>query len=92
VETVQRLEFLRDGLRHLRLVRDMIALAYSREAGNAIPEGALEDAIRALVRLQADVTPRHVVWGHVVNRTLERRGIRPFRRSKKRKLPSLDGM
>ena len=62
-----RVQFLQDGLTHLRLTRDTVALSDPRFR----PEGATEEdfgqAAAALQDFRAEISPRHVVWGEVVN-------------------------
>lgn len=62
-----RVQFLRDGLTHMRLVRDTVGLADPRFR----PEGATEADFRAsaqrLQDLRREITPRHVVWGESIN-------------------------
>jgi len=66
-EVQARVAFLRDGLRHLRLTRDAIALSDPRFR----PEGATQDDFRAagqaLQDFRREVAMTHVVWGESVN-------------------------
>ncbi|MFC1718511.1 DUF4838 domain-containing protein, partial [Candidatus Poribacteria bacterium] len=72
-----RIKFLRDGLKHLELTRDVIQIAYA----SAFPDGMTEqDYLRKMEELdefRKEITPRHVVWGDSVKATMKRRGIRP---------------
>lgn len=86
-EVKQRIEFLREGLRHLVASRDLVALAYEieelprAEAKARLPE--LEQRAREFLALGRALTPRHVVSGEVVHYVMNRRNIAPFgRRSK----------
>ncbi|MFO8081988.1 MAG: DUF4838 domain-containing protein [Armatimonadota bacterium] len=72
-EVKARVQFLKDGLTHLRLTRDTVALADPRFR----PEGSTgEDfaaAAEALQQFRRDVTMQHVVWGETVNNYEARR-------------------
>ena len=63
----------RDGLRHLRLTRDVIAHTY-RATPDAIE---LARKTRDLQTLRGGLDPRHVVLGDVATGVIKR-GIKPF--------------
>ena len=73
-QVTARIQFLRDGLRHLRLTRDVIALAYSAKPDAA----ALARQTKQLELLRAQLSPRHVVWGDVATGLMRERDIKPF--------------
>ena len=69
----RRIEFLRDGLRHLELSRDVVELADAKIRPKAEGVAALREQEerfkRLVVRLKclrSDLTKRHVVWGDVI--------------------------
>ena len=72
----ERIDFLREGLQHLARLRDVIDHAYREGTPDDESVRDAQDRYRELLRYQADITTRHVVWGPVVQHTLERRGIR----------------
>lgn len=65
-EVVARIAFVRDGLQHLRLTRDTVALSDPRFR----PAGATRDdftqASDRLQQFRREITMRHVVWGETV--------------------------
>jgi len=68
-----RIEFLRDGLKHLRLARDVVRLGYAETRPRAKSREDLREQKRRFQRLcaelrafQRDITPRHVVWEPVI--------------------------
>jgi hypothetical protein len=73
-EVTARIHFLRDGLRHLRLLRDVIALTQATPPDAAAIEGKLKE----LQTLHTEQSPRHVVWGDVVTGIMSKRNIKPF--------------
>jgi len=75
-ETVRaRIRFLRDGLVHLRLVRDLVALVYGRRSPGADGRKIIASKMADLQKLRARLTARHVVWGEVANRIERDRNI-----------------
>ncbi len=62
-----RVQFLRDGFRHLQLTRDTVALSDPRFR----PEGATEEDFRAsaeaLQELRMEIGMSHAVWGEIAN-------------------------
>jgi hypothetical protein len=73
-QVTARIQFLRDGLRHLRLTRDVIALAYSAKPDDA----ALARQTKQLELLRTELSPRHVIWGDVATGLMRERDIKPF--------------
>ncbi|MCF7849247.1 MAG: DUF4838 domain-containing protein, partial [Kiritimatiellales bacterium] len=69
-----RIRFLRDGLNHLRLTRDLIALVYSQKPDKK----ELARQTEAVLALRNELSPRHVVWGDVATGAMVQRGIKPF--------------
>ncbi|MFO7948561.1 MAG: DUF4838 domain-containing protein, partial [Armatimonadota bacterium] len=79
---IQRIEFLRDGLKHLELTRDVVELANAKLRPKVEGPGALQEQQRRFKRLLVElknfrsrVNPRHVVWadsivGHEIRRTV----------------------
>ena len=72
-----RIKFLRDGLKHLELTRDVIQIAYASEFPKGIKKEDYLRKIEELNEFRKEITPRHVVWGDNVKGTVKRRGIRP---------------
>jgi hypothetical protein len=69
-----RIQFLRDGLKHARLTKEVIALAYA-------PQPDQEKLARRkaeLVALRNDLSPRHVVRGDISSGNMLQKGIKPF--------------
>jgi len=62
-----RVQFLQDGLTHLRLVRDTVALSDPRFRLDGATEDDFAAAAEALQQFRREVTMRHVVWGETVN-------------------------
>jgi len=82
-EITARIQFLRDGLRHLSLTRDVIALAYGNKGSLDERKKALAQKGQELHALQDELSPRHVVWGHVVRGTMRNRNVAPEGKSSK---------
>lgn len=76
-EVCSRILFLRDGLRHLRLTRDVIALAYQQPKPDSLQHQELNRLRAKLNELRIELSPRHVVWGDVVTGIMKKRGILP---------------
>lgn len=78
-----RIRFLQDGLRHLRLTRDVIAGA--NRNGSQVPADspALQQAVQRLYKLRDELTPKHVVWGDVATGYMRMIELRPEVRSKR---------
>ncbi len=72
----ERIDFLREGLKHLARLRDVIGFAYREDPSEGVGADDAQERYRELLRYQAEITRRHVVWGPVVQHTLERRGVR----------------
>lgn len=75
-EALERVQFLRDGLRHLRLHRDTIALAYEGSRAKKPVPAELPRQVEALMKLRAELSSRHVVWGEALNLEEQKRGVR----------------
>jgi len=76
-----RIQFLRDGLRHLQLTRDVIALAYADKADAA----ELARKTEELETLRAELSPRHVICGEVATGLMQERSIKPYGTGKGKK-------
>jgi len=73
-ETVRaRIQFLQDGLTHLRLTRDAVEMAYAEKPSQT----ELARKLKQLHELRDELTPRHVVWGDIVSGVMEGRNIKP---------------
>jgi len=72
----ERIRFLEDGLRHLRMTRDVIAMAYDPKYDSGTNRATFIEKVVDLERFRVDLTKRHVVWGDRVNQVTERRNIR----------------
>lgn len=61
----QRIEFLRDGLVHLKLTRDLLQLGYLKKRTPEQQEryNALSNE---LLDMRTQLTPKHVIWGDAV--------------------------
>ena len=80
-----RIQFLRDGLQHLRLTRDEIELAYRSKRPDAATQTELARRMAELHALRDALSPRHVVWGDVVTGVMQDRGIAPeFTKTRKK--------
>lgn len=73
-----RLQFLRDGLIHLRATRDLIALAYPPKEQLKPRSEELKAKLKALMRMRVEWSPRHVVWCDVITGLMKQWRIRPF--------------
>lgn len=62
-----RVAFLRDGLRHLRLTRDTVALSDPRFRPEGATEADFAAAVEALQDFRREATARHVIWGEAIN-------------------------
>ncbi|MGC9319652.1 MAG: DUF4838 domain-containing protein [Armatimonadota bacterium] len=70
-----RIEFLRDGLRHLTATRDVLELGYEFTRPD---DATLQDFEQRVERLQIKrrlLNPRHVIWADTVNYVEQRRDI-----------------
>lgn len=76
-----RIQFHRDGLRHLRLTRDVIALAYADRPDDA----ALARKTQELETLRTELSPRHVICGDVATGLMQERSIKPYGTGKGKK-------
>lgn len=70
-----RVRFLQDGLRHLRLTRDVLTLGYGRNRPESATAKDFAHLAQQLQDLRRELTPSHAVWGEFVNQTEARRGI-----------------
>jgi hypothetical protein len=80
-----RIQFLRDGLQHLRLTRNEIELAYQSKRPDAATQAELIQRVAELHALRDAISPRHVVWGDVVTGVMQDRGIAPEFTKKRKK-------
>ncbi|MFW6060591.1 MAG: DUF4838 domain-containing protein, partial [Phycisphaeraceae bacterium] len=71
----ERVRFLQDGLAHMRLVRDVLALGYRAGTLSAQERARYHELAARLQQMRAELTPRHVVWGERLNWTEARRRI-----------------
>lgn len=74
-EVRARIEFLRDGLRHIVLTREVVRLGYEKSRP---PGTTKEEYIRLRERLDAfrkELSARHVIWIGTLNEMEELRGI-----------------
>ena len=85
-EVGERIEFLRNGLRFLAKVRDVVALIWAPELPARTTEDDVAAAIRDLRDFGESITPSHSMWGDYIMRTLVRRDILT------KKWQDLDGM
>jgi hypothetical protein len=77
-----RVEFLRDGLKHLVALREVIALTQGkdREVKERIP--LILQKGRELLEYERQLTPRHVVYEAVLRSIYDKRGVAPFSKNK----------
>ncbi len=66
-EVQARVKFVRDGLQHMRLTRDAIALFDRRFRPEGATENGFAEAAARLQDFRREITPRHVVWGETMN-------------------------
>lgn len=87
-EARQRVQFLRDGLREMKAVRDLMALGKKVEEDPS-PENVkrLAGDARALDALRREISPTHAIWGEAVTAMENRRRI-PIR-PENMKLPKI---
>ena len=71
----ERIVFFRDGLEFLRLTRDTVALIWAEKLPDNMSDADVERKIRELKSRGDELSERHVVWGDIVMRTMQRRGI-----------------
>jgi hypothetical protein len=60
---LKRIEFLRDGLRHLELSRDVIELGYPQLRPQGATRADFRKKAEELQRLRAELSRKHVIWG-----------------------------
>ena len=83
---IERIQFFREGLSFLRETRDIVALVWAEELPDGMTQDDLTRRIRTFVQHAEELSPRHVIWGDVVYRTMVRRG------AIEKKLLDLSGM
>ncbi len=66
-EATARVRFLRDGLEHLRLTSHVVATAYDGQRRRKPAPPSLAPLLDELQARRAKLSPRHVVWGELVN-------------------------
>ncbi|MEX0776447.1 MAG: DUF4838 domain-containing protein [Phycisphaeraceae bacterium] len=59
----QRIAFLRDGLRHLELEREVLRLGYARTRPVGTTQEQYHKLSAQLLEMRRQMTPRHVIWG-----------------------------
>ncbi len=80
-----RIQFLQDGLKHLRLTRDVVAMANDRGPKPFVRTPATEQALDQLYKLRNELTLRHVVWGDVATGLTRMVGVAPEVKDQNRK-------
>jgi hypothetical protein len=72
----QRIQFLRSGLDHLKLTRDVLRLGYVKKRTSA-QEAEYKQMARQLQQRRHTWTLQHVIWGEIENVYEARRGFAP---------------
>jgi len=70
----QRIQFLRDGLDHLKLTRDVVQLGYLKTR-TPEQEKQYETLSTQLLEMRQKLTPQHVIWGEALYSTDTRRHV-----------------
>ncbi|MGI6083603.1 MAG: DUF4838 domain-containing protein [Limnochordia bacterium] len=70
-----RIQFLLDGLEHLRLTRDVIRHGYEKTRPEGATLGQFRAMRQALVEMREELTTRHVIWGPQANHVESDRSI-----------------
>lgn len=60
----QRIEFLRDGLVHLKLTRDVLQLGYLKKRTSE-QQDQYQAISNELMQMRKTLTPKHVIWGEI---------------------------
>ena len=66
----RRVRFLRNGLEHLRLSRDVAGRCQRGQSLSPTDREQRRSDARRLVALQTELTTRHVVWGNVARQMM----------------------
>jgi hypothetical protein len=77
-----RIQFLRDGLLHVAALRDVVALTQGKERDVRERIPLIQEKGKALLELERELTPRHVVYEAVLRSIYDKRGVQPFASSK----------
>ncbi len=87
----QRIEFLRDGLVHLKLTRDVLQLGYLK---NRTPEQQeqYKTLSKKLLQMRKQLTPQHVIWGEAEYASEARRHVPTIAEGMLGKQEDLSGM
>lgn len=87
----RRIQFLRDGLDHLKLTRDVVQLGYLKKR-TPEQQKRYETLSVQLQQMRKKMTPDYVVWGESLNATDVRRHVPTMPASLKGKMEDLAGM
>lgn len=87
----QRIQFLRDGLDHLKLVREVLRLGYLKKR-TPEQQKQYEALSLELQQMRKQLTPKHVIWGEAENATEVRRHIPTIAANVMGKQEDLTGM
>lgn len=89
-EEAERVDFLRQGLNEMKIFRDALTLGEQLEK-SPTPElmAQFKKKIEALDKLRSSLSPKHVIWGGVVNRLEDKYGIKV--RMKNLEIPTAAG-
>ncbi len=87
----KRIQFLRNGLDHLKLTRDVLELGYRKKRSPGEQE-KFEALSLKLQEMRKRMTPDHVIWGESLNATDSRRRVPTMTSGVKGKPEDLRGM
>jgi hypothetical protein len=87
----QRIQFLRDGLDHLKLTRDVLQLGYLKRR-TPEQEKQYETLSAQLLEMRKELTPQHVIWGEAEYSTDKRRHVPTVAKTVMGKQEDLAGM
>jgi hypothetical protein len=87
----QRIQFLREGLNHLKLTRDVLKLGYI-EKRTPEQEKQFVELTAQLQQMRKQLTPQNVIWGEVENVYEARRHIPTMEYKAPEKLGNQEGM
>ncbi|MEX0776448.1 MAG: DUF4838 domain-containing protein [Phycisphaeraceae bacterium] len=59
----QRIAFLRDGLRHLELEREVLRIGYAGSRPQGATQEQYDKLAAQLLEMRRAMTPRHIIWG-----------------------------
>jgi len=75
-EVLDRIQFLKDGLYHMELTRDVIRLAYDEISYEGSGREDFAERVNKLEAWRKKLSKRYVIDGEIINSITKRRGVR----------------